>query len=348
MKMSTKLIAQGPPLLIIAGPTASGKSTVALQCAEALNGEVLNVDSVQVYRGLDIGSAKISPEQRTQVPHHGIDIREPSEPFNVADFLEFARPVLTDIRTRGKQPIVCAGTTMYLTSLLHGLVDAPKANPELRSTLQSMSDEQLREELLRIDEEAAKRIHLHDRVRTIRAIEAGKGGSELSALHAGHRYSETVEPALIVVLCWERKELYQRIDARAEAMVSQGLLQEARTLHSRYGDVPQAFCTLGYAQALQVLKGEIAESDLASEIAMYTRRYAKRQTTFWRNEPKKRGWNISKSGPSTFASGVRAIQELRGVSMSPGELISEARAYMSVPREDITLWYVEARSILES
>lgn len=287
------MTADSRTLLVVAGPTASGKSSLAIRCAKALNGEVLAVDSVQVYRGFDVGSAKVTEAEREGVPHHLLDIRDGGDRFNVADYLREAEASIEAISARGCVPVLCGGTTQYITALLHGLVGAPEADVAFREGIESVSNALLHEQLCAIDPDAAERIHPHDRVRIIRALETHRqSGKKLSEMQHAHRFSEVRNRALMLVLCWSRAELYRRINERSKLIVEQGLISETKELLCRISESAPALRTLGYDQARRYLRGELSEQDLVSEIAQQTRRYAKRQMTFWRNEPQKRGWLV--------------------------------------------------------
>lgn len=287
------------PILVVSGPTASGKSDLALRLAVDLDGEIVNLDSVQVWRGFDIGAAKLPREQRLGIQHHMIDIRGPGETFNAAAYLREAEKAIADIRGRGRLPILAGGTTMYLTLLLHGLAKMPAGDPVLRADLEAHSSTELHAMLAARDPQAATRLHVNDRLRVIRALETVMiSGQSCSDGRAAHAYGEQRHKALMLVPLWPREELYKRIDQRSQLMLAAGLIEETKALLELYGPDAPALQSLGYAQGLSYLKGEIAEADLAGLISQFTRRYAKRQMTYWRNEPAKRGW-ICRPEPGT-------------------------------------------------
>lgn len=343
-----------PPLLVIAGPTASGKSDFSIRCAQSLDGEILSVDSVQIYQGLDIGSAKVSTQQRSAVVHHLLDIVPPDAGFNVAQFLKSAQLAIADMRQRKKSCVVCAGTTLYLTALLHGLVDAPAQDENYRRSLREKSDLELHSLLAHVDPSSAQRLHVHDRVRVSRALETIEvTGKTMTELHAAHAYKTLQHAALIIVMCWGRDELYSRINQRSRAIVQGGLVDETRAILSRSPGALQALRTLGYAQACDYLDGRLTEQDLIPAIAMHTRRYAKRQMTYWRNEPLKRGWSARPraSEPavelpiSTPKGRGRAEKGFRVLSLDHAALLKEIKARLDTLGSTVEVWYVDAAAL---
>ncbi len=341
-----------PPLVTLAvcGPTASGKSELSLDIAVALGAEVVNVDSVQVYRGLDIGSAKVPPAGRRGVPHHLLDVFEPDRPANVAQFRELALGAVRDISARGRLPLLVGGSGMYFTVLLHGLADVPQASAEVRAAVAALAPDEMHRELMQADPAAAARLHPGDLQRVSRALEIVRmSGSRPSELMAGHGFASADVVSLVLVLCRPRAELYGRINQRSAKMLEEGLLKEAGDLLQRYGPV-SPLATLGYKQACQALAGSLPEAGLAAEIALHTRRFAKRQMTYWRNEPPKRGWGVrpSEQEQAEEVSGVEAVAG-RGRSSAKGfralrlplpELISAVRARLAAGLERTEVWYV--------
>ena len=317
------------PIVVVAGPTACGKSALALRLAQELQGEIFNLDSVQIYRGLDIGSAKLAPGERAGIAHHLLDIADPSQEFNV---FEYCRAAEAALQATAAQPVFAGGSTMYLTSLLHGIAELPARDPELRASLEGQSSEELQQLLRAKDPEAAARLHLNDRVRVIRALETVLlSGLKLSELHQQHGYREIKRAALIIVPFWERALLYQRIEQRSAKMVESGLIEETKDLISQFGPSAPALRSLGYHQALKFLQGQIALTQVVPEIALFTRRYAKRQTTFWRNEPGKRGWQIS---------AVNAPEKL-----SPEQLLQRIHAALAQGVTQTMVWLVDPHAL---
>lgn len=280
-----------PRILVIAGPTASGKSDLAIELAKQLDGEIVCADSLTIYRGLDIGSAKPTPEQRRRVPHHLLDIREPTQPFTAADFRAEAGQAIDDIHKRGKLPLVVGGTGLYLRVLLHGLTDAPGEDPVLRRQLYRRATlegaEALLEELRRVDPETAGRCHPNNLVRIIRALEVWQvSGSPFSSFHQQHGFSDAPYDALTLCLDLAREELYRRIDHRVELMLSAGLVDEVRgLLQAGLPDDVKPLQAIGYKEVLAHLRGELTLEAMLELIKRNTRHLAKRQLTWFRREP---------------------------------------------------------------
>ena len=280
-----------PRIIVIAGPTASGKSDLAIELAEQLNGEIVCADSLTIYRGLDIGSAKPTPEQRRRIPHHLLDIREPTQPFTAADFRAEAGQVIDEILTRGKLPLVVGGTGLYLRVLLHGLTDAPGEDPALRQRLRQRAEREgaatLLEELRQVDPETAARCHPNNLVRILRALEVWHTtGSPLSSFHQRHGFGDQPYDALLLCLDLAREELYRRIDHRVELMLGAGLVDEVRSLLQ--AGVPadaKALQAIGYKEVLAHLRNELPLEAMKELIKRNTRHLAKRQLTWFRREP---------------------------------------------------------------
>ncbi|MCE1225016.1 MAG: tRNA (adenosine(37)-N6)-dimethylallyltransferase MiaA [Geobacteraceae bacterium] len=280
-----------PRLLVIAGPTASGKSALALDLAEQLNGEIICVDSLTVYRGFEIGSAKPTPEQRQCVPHHLLDICEPTDPFTASDFRVAAAAAIQEITDRGKSPILAGGTGLYLRSLLRGLNKAPGEDPVLREALRERLEreggEALLAELATVDPGTAQRLHPNNRNRIIRALEVfHTAGVPLSQLQAEHGFSESPYNSLQFCLDLPRQELYQRIDDRVDAMLAAGLVAEVQGLLQ--AGVP-ADCkplqAIGYKEVVAYLQEKYDQTEMIRLIKRNTRHFAKRQLTWFRAEP---------------------------------------------------------------
>lgn len=334
----------------VVGPTASGKSALGISIAQELNGEVVNVDSVQVYRGLDIGSAKVPESERAGIAHHALDIRDPSDLMNVGAFREYAMGVLAEMKDRQKLPVLVGGSSMYLTILLHGIAELPETPKNLREAIASMTRKEQHAELTRVDPVTADRLHVNDTQRVSRALEIFRiTGRAPSAIFEEHRFSSQEVVSLVVVLCREREDLYRRINERSEQMVQEGLVAETEQIIARYGELP-ILDTLGYKQAREVIQGRLAPEKLVEEIALYTRRFAKRQMTYLRNEPGKRGWVVRPTADEEaceivgFDSGSpRAREKVKGFraySFSKDELISQIKLRMTEPLQATEVWYV--------
>jgi tRNA dimethylallyltransferase len=279
-------------VVAVCGPTAVGKSDLSIELALSLNAEVVNVDSVQVYQGLNVGSAKLMLEQRRGVRHHLLDIFTPDHAGNVGDFREQALEAIADISERGRRALLVGGSGLYVTALLRGLADLPSTPDDVRRAVAELAPEQQYAELVRVDPVSAARINPRDSQRVSRAVEVARiTGRPASEFIDRHAFSSTDVVALVIVLCRPREELYERIDRRAREMVDGGLIDETAGLLARYGRLP-ILETLGYKQACDCLAGVLPLEGVAREIAMHTRRFAKRQMTYWRNEPAKRGWLV--------------------------------------------------------
>lgn len=279
----------GAPLCLV-GPTASGKSAAALAIAERAGGEIVSCDSVAVYRGFDVGAAKPSAADRARVPHHLIDVADPTEPFTAARFAELAGRALDEIAARGRLAIVCGGTGLYLRALLDGLFEAPPPDPELRAQIREQARARgwpaLHAELVAVDPDAARRIAPADRVRIERALEVYRQtGQPLSRLQAAGRGPRR---AATVVIVDPGPSLDERISARTRRMLDGGLVEEARALCARYGRGLKPLGALGYKEALAHLDGRLSEEALPEAIRVATRRLARRQRTWFRDQPGRR------------------------------------------------------------
>jgi len=278
------------PLVAIVGPTAAGKSALALELAERLDGEILSCDSVQVYRGFDIGTGKTPERERRGLAHHLLDVVEPEQVFTAGDYRTLALNALAEIRGRRKLPVIVGGTGLYLRALLLGLFEGPSRSEELRARLGALAERRGRDFLHRLlgrlDPRAAARIHPRDTPKIIRALEVRLLARQpMSVMLEQGRTGLRGFRVLKVGLSPERKQLAQRINARVERMFAEGLLDETRAMLAR----PDAPCikplgALGYRQACGVLRGELTLQEAVRETQAATRRYAKRQMTWFRRE----------------------------------------------------------------
>ena len=283
-------IEKGAPLIAIVGPTAAGKSALALALAESLDGEIVNYDSVQVYRGFDIGSGKLAPEERRGVPHHLLDGLEAEEQFTAGDYRREALRVLAGIIERARLPVFVGGTGLYLRAVFMGLFDGPPRSEELRGRLRAIAERRGREFLhrllKRLDPEAAARIQLRDTQKTVRALEVCiLARTPISKMQARGRSGLEGYGVVKVGLDPERRELYARIDRRVERMFARGLVEETRALLARQDSSRiKALGALGYRQACAVAKGQMSLPEAILQTQVATRRYAKRQMTWFRHE----------------------------------------------------------------
>ncbi|MFO7785613.1 MAG: tRNA (adenosine(37)-N6)-dimethylallyltransferase MiaA [Thermodesulfobacteriota bacterium] len=278
-------------IVVITGPTAAGKSALAVDLAEDMGGEIVNADSMQVYRHMDVGTAKPTKEEMRGVPHHLLDVVDPDEPFNAALYRGLAIPVIEDIVKKGRPCFVVGGSGLYIRALLGGLFDCPESSTELRSRLNREWKErgggELYQRLRSLDPEAALKVHPNDRVRVTRALEViGLTGRLFSSLTAVHGFREGAFSALMVCLHMDRQKLYERINRRSAAMMEGGLLEETqRLLKLGYRANLKPMQAIGYRHALAFLQGVRDLDETIRRLQADTRRYAKRQITWLRGEP---------------------------------------------------------------
>jgi tRNA dimethylallyltransferase len=275
-----------PSILAILGPTASGKSDLALRTARRLGAEILSVDSMQVYRGMDIGTAKPTAAERAQVPHHLLDVVDPDQTFTVARFVELADTVIADAARRGVRLIAVGGTPLYFMALFRGLFAGPGADPALRQRLSALGNAELHRRLAQADPAAAARIHANDTKRLVRALEVleltGRPISDWQRQWEG----PPRHPAVWVGLHWDREALNRRINARARAMLAAGWLEEARGPLARYGELsPTAAEAAGYGELFAHLRGRCSLDEAVEQIKMATRQLARRQIKWFRRFP---------------------------------------------------------------
>jgi len=276
------------------GPTSVGKTAAALDLAQLLPVEIINADSMQVYRGMDIGTSKPDASQRARVPHHLFSIAEPDEDFSAADYLRLGRAAIEDIAGRGRIPLVVGGTGLYVRALLHGLSQAPGGDLGSRYLLRQQAPEALYERLQECDPESAARIHPRDMLRIVRALEVFmSSGIPLSAHHAAHRFQPAPYNAVRLCLGRAREELYGRINARVEQMFAEGFIEEVRSLLAR-GIAADAkpMQAIGYRQALMYLRGACSLDETVCCIQKDTRHLAKRQFTWLKRIPQAHWINL--------------------------------------------------------
>jgi len=280
-----------PKVIVIAGPTASGKTALAVALARSLSGEIVNADSMQVYRGMDIGTAKPTYEERRGIPHHLLDVVNPDEDFNAAIYRRMALPVVNEICSTGKTCLVVGGTGLYIRGLIGGLMDSPPSDPELRERLRMECEihgaAKLHEKLESLDPERAEAIHPNDGVRIIRAIEiiylSDLRSSDLMRRHGFRRGSLN---ALKLCLHVDREDLYHRINERSEKMADKGLIEETQDLLKQgYSPDLNSMKAIGYRHMIRYLQREWSLEETIIRLKRDTRRYAKRQLTWFRAEP---------------------------------------------------------------
>ena len=280
-----------PPVILLAGPTAVGKTQLALEIAHRLGTEIINCDSMQVYRYMEIGTAKPTPEERALVPHHLLDVADPDETFDAARYAELARPVIESLQNRGKMPLVVGGTGLYMKVLTRGICPAAPRDPavreQLRRELEEHGLERLHQELGRVDPEAGRRLHPHDRQRVLRALEVQRlTGIPLSCWQSQHRFQQTIYRTVKIFLYRDRNVLYERINRRVRQMLEQGLVAEVRRLLAMgYGPELKSMQAVGYKQLAAHLLGACPLASAVSDMERATRHYARRQLTWFRGDP---------------------------------------------------------------
>jgi tRNA dimethylallyltransferase len=295
------------PLIAVLGPTGSGKSDLSLCLAQELKGEIVNFDSVQLYRGVDIGSAKLPVEARRGIPHHLLDVADPIDHVTAGAFARMARPVLADISSRGFVPILTGGTGFYLRALLEGLSPAPSADRDVRNRLTKLAERRpaaLHRYLKARDPQAAQRIHPNDHQKLIRAIEILKlSGRPASHLEETPREELTGFVCLKLGLNPDRQELKSRLAQRTRTMFESGLIPETERLRAAgIGNEAKILQSLGYRQAVQFLDGHISYEDAVTDCETKTRQYAKRQMTWFRREQNVRWFDGFGTDPAIQAA----------------------------------------------
>ena len=295
-----------PLILAVVGPTAVGKSEFALRVCERFRGELLSVDSMQVYRGLDAGTSKPDTAEQRRAIHHGIDLAQPGEDFSLGDFVRYAEQTIASIREGGRLPVLVGGTGLYLRGLLRGIVDAPRRDKVIRARLGDSArrhgDPYLHRMLQRVDAEAARRLGPRDRQRVVRALEvffATRRG--LTDWIRESPFGSDRYDAVKIGLNMDRDALYRRIDARVDRFFAGGLIEEVRGLFaSGCPPAANALKALGYRECLAYLAGERTLEEAIALTRRNTRRYAKRQLTWFRAEPQVAWFHLEPDGPDTF------------------------------------------------
>jgi tRNA dimethylallyltransferase len=278
-----------PPVAVLTGPTGVGKTALAIRLAQELGAQIVNADSLQVYRELDIGTAKPSWEERALIPHHLVDIVYPDEDFDAAHFNQWGRRILAELQDRGIPPLLVGGTGLYIRALLYGIfadgVQDESCRQQLREELELHGLPKLYERLGELDPDTASRLHPNDAFRILRALEViAASGRKMSDQQVQHNFADC--PFRVLQLCLERprEELYGRIDQRVETMLAQGLVPEVQELRRRYPAELKPLQSLGYRHVSAYLDGELAWDDMVEQLKRDTRRYAKRQLTWFRAE----------------------------------------------------------------
>jgi len=288
--LTSRLASTDPLLVVILGPTASGKTALSIALAEKCSGEIVNCDSVAMYREFEIGTAKPTVAERARAPHHLFDVVDPAEEMTAGDYARRARQVLGEIKSRGRVPIVVGGTGLYLRALLQGLFQGPQRSEKLRESLREKAAKRgpgyLHRILRRLDRDAAEKIHAHDAPKLIRAIEVCLASRQtMTELWQQGRDPLQGFRILRLGLDPDRAELYERINRRAVQMFEAGLIEETAQLLQKYGAAAGPLGSLGYKQAVQLLGGGISREQALQAAQQAHRNYAKRQMTWFRREP---------------------------------------------------------------
>jgi tRNA dimethylallyltransferase len=296
--------------IILLGPTAAGKSSLAIELAEELNGEIISADSMQVYRGMDIGTAKPTLKERKNIPHHLIDIRNPNEAWTAADFVEETTNLITHLKQKGKAPLIVGGTGLYLWTLVNRYsFPGISADKPLREKLEKIPLPLLYEELAAVDPCAARKIHPHDKKRIIRALEVYKTtGQPISALQKRGRENLKVDAQYAILgLAPPREQLYLAIEKRVDKMIKQGLIEEVKGLINHgYSTQLPSMQALGYKECAEYLAGRWSKEELAAELKKRTRRFARRQMT-WFKRFSNVNWFIPPVDPAEILGYIKHI-----------------------------------------
>ena len=276
-------------LLVVVGPTASGKTELAIQLAERFGGEVVGADSVQIYRGFDIGSGKPTAEERRRAPHHLVDVADPLDPFDAQHFADLAEQAIADIRARGRVPVVCGGTFLWVRALVWGLAPAPPADPEVRArhaaVVAAEGRAALHARLAAVDPASAARLAPNDVVRVSRALEVWElSGKPQSAWFADHGFRGVRHRARLLGVDRGRDEIDRRIEARTARWLAEGWVDEVRGLVDRGCGAARAMGSVGYRQVKEHLDGQISAAELQGAIVRATRVFVRRQRTWLRDE----------------------------------------------------------------
>lgn len=280
-----------PTVIVIAGPTASGKTALSIELAKKINGEIISSDSMQIYKEMNIGTAKVTKEEAQGIKHYLIDVVSPDERYTVSNFKKDAESAIEEILSKGKVPIIVGGTGLYIDSLIYG-IEYPEMNfdESYRNELMKIAEtseglEKLYKEAIRVDPEAMKKISLNDKKRIIRVLEiykaTGKTKTEQEILS---RQNSVKYDYKVFVVNMDREKLYQRIDKRVDIMIENGLIEEVKNIYQKYQKFPTAMQGLGYKEVVQYLENQITKEEMIEKIKKESRHYAKRQLTWFRKD----------------------------------------------------------------
>ena len=277
-----------PKVIVICGPTASGKTSLSVELAKKCNGQIISTDSMQIYKDMNIGTAKVTPEEMQGIKHYMIDIVSPTERYSVAEFKVQAEKAIEEILKKGKTPIIAGGTGLYVNSLIYNIqYNDIKIDEKYRKYLEERVEKEglqnLYEEAKKIDCEAMKSISQNDKKRILRVLEMyHQTGKTKTELEKESRKEEVKYDYKVYAINWEREELYKRINKRVDIMIEQGLIKEVENILKKYNKFPTAMQGLGYKEVVEYLDKKITKEEMIEKIKMETRRYAKRQITWFK------------------------------------------------------------------
>lgn len=282
-------------LIVIVGPTAVGKTALSVELAKKCNGEIISGDSMQIYRGMDIGTAKVKKEEMEGIPHHLLDIKNPDEPFSVAEFQKLTRDLIMEIRQKGKIPIIVGGTGLYIQSVIYDYQFSDVGGDEtfraeLKHKIETNGIDEVFEQLKEIDPVSAKRIHPHNIRRVIRALEIYHCTGKTMTQYLNEQKSELLYDVAIIGLTMDREKLYERINMRVDMMVNEGLFDEVYKLYESGLRDCQSVQAIGYKELYEYFDGSISKEEAIEKLKQNSRRYAKRQLTWFRNKMEQIEW----------------------------------------------------------
>ena len=285
-------------VLVIIGPTAVGKTKLSIEMAKRYNGEIISGDSMQIYRGMDVGTAKITKEEMEDIPHHLIDIKEPFESFSVAEFQELVRAKIAEIAKKGKLPIIVGGTGLYIQSVIYDYQFSDVSGDEayrlqLEERVKEVGNETLHQELKEIDPGSAAQIHPNNVRRVIRALEIYHLTGKTMQEYQSHQQPDLLYNTAIVGLTMDRDQLYERINLRVNMMMDEGLLPEVKALYQQGLRECQSIQAIGYKEIYEYLDGKVTLNEAVENLKQNSRRYAKRQLTWFRNKMKVEWFDMS-------------------------------------------------------
>lgn len=290
--------------LVIAGPTGVGKTDLSIRLAKLLNADIISADSAQIYKGMDIGTAKITTEEMEGIPHYMLDVIEPVRKYSVGDYQKAVDEILAVKEQEGRNVILTGGTGLYIDSITEGLSDLPQGNPELRAKLMEFSIDELHGKLATLDPEAAAEIHKNNQRRVERALEVCiLTGDKFSVLSKKNIKNNNYD-FFKVALERDREKLYERINLRVDIMLEKGLEKEVRSLYEQYGDILKKINIIGYTQLIEYFDGNCTYEEAVENIKRDSRKYAKRQFTWFRNDPSYQWYNLDTMSEEEIAMDI--------------------------------------------